>query len=614
MAGAIPEAVGALAASKHASGRAHRRRPREIPFRDIGRKIVLFAAANAVLSLFLPWVRTSQQSVSAFGLASSPLAALRSARVAWVVWAVWFIPLGAAVAGGVVLVDRKRPTGMLLPYAALAAGGWMVLLAGNVFETCPLLRQLGVVACGIGGLVFVGGGAILLKARWRPAPAPTTTVSSFLCRMPWVSVSLVTVCAGVHVLLSLDAERARSAELEYGLIAGSLKVHALATYVLLHGDWLHLAANAAVLIAVGSVLERRVGRVAFLAVFVAAGLAGGVASALLDPRTHAPLVGSSGAVAGCVGLCLVAAPRARVGVWFHLGVAAARLKLQAAWFFSAWMLFQAVGSVYLSIGDTGSTAYWAHLGGMISGIAAGALLRALGRAGPEEDTDAHPATDDAKSTNRGLRRVARRERAGLKYLPHALVSVAVVMSAAAAAITFHPASIERTLASFQREWNSGELGRVARFFPESKRDEYRRRFAALVRRFDTESEQGRTAWRIALRSARTDLDKSQASFTLSPPGEDPFRVRKPRGASGGGTGRLNVLFRREGGAWRVRGLATKTGAVAPAADPEEPEEPDVLEMPDALDAPGRFDAFDLIEDIDTPPPMPVPLRLEPGAR
>ena len=598
MAGATPEAVRPVAATKPGSARTHRRRPRELPFRDIGRKIVLFAAANSIVSLLLPWIQTSRYSVNAFGLNPSALRAIGITRVAWVLKAVWFVPLGAAVAAAVALVDRKRPTGMLLPYVSFAAGGWMVILAGNVFETYPLLRQIGVVACGIGGLVFIGGGAILLKARWRPARAGTTTVSSFLRRLPWVSVSLVMICAAVHVVLSLDADRTRAAELDYGLIAGSLKVHALATYVLLHGDWLHLAANAAVLFAVGTVLERRVGRITFLTVFAVAGVAGGVASGVLDPRTHVPLVGSSGAVAGCVGLCLVAAPRARVGVWFHVGVAAARLKLQAAWFFSAWMLYQAVGSVYLSAGDSGSTAYWAHLGGMVAGIAAGAAIRALGRAGSDEEAGLDPTPDDTNSTNRGLRRVARRDRAGLRYMPHALVSVAVLVSAAAAAITFHPASIERTLASFQREWNSGSLDRIARFFPESKRDEFAGRFGALVRRFDTEAGEGRTSWRIALRSARTEVDECHARFVLSPPGEDPFRVRKARGRKG----RLSVVFRREGGAWRVRGVATRTGGTTSPADPDAP---DVFEMSDALDG------FDIIEDTGAPPTTPVPIRLQP---
>jgi len=543
-----PEAASAVSGAKLGNGRPRPRRPRELPFRDIGRKVVLFAAANSVVSLFLPWIMTSRGAINAFGLKSPVLRALGIPGIAWVGRAVWFIPLGAAVAAAVALVDRRRPTGMLLPYAAFAAGGWMVLLAGNVFETCPLLRQLGVVACGIGGLAFVGGGAILVRAQWWPAPraAAAGSAASGLRRLPWASVALVTICAAVHVFLSLDGARERAWTLGYGLIAGSLKGHALLTHVFLHGDWLHLAANAAVLLAVGSVLERRVGRAVFVAVFVAAGVAGGLASAALDPRIHSPLVGSSGAVAGCVGLCLVAAPRAMVGVWIHAGLAAAKLKLQAAWLFSAWMVFQAVGSVYLSMGETDSTAYWAHLGGMAAGIAGGAGLTALGRVAPEERPPEELSAD--KGTSRGLRRITRRDRAYMKFMPHALASVAVLVSAVAAALTFHPGSIERSLASFQRAWNSGDLDRVSAFFPEASRPDLRARLEGLARRLDPEAGEGRTEWRIALSSTRREGEDVSATFVLSPPGEDPFRAKKTEGRGR----RLRALFRRELGAWRVR--------------------------------------------------------------
>ncbi|MHC5058631.1 MAG: rhomboid family intramembrane serine protease [Planctomycetota bacterium] len=570
----MPEAARAASAAKAGSGHVRHRRAREIPFRDIGRKVVLFAAANALVSLLLPWAKTPYDSANAFGLGMSSLRILGVARIAWVAKAVWFVPLGAAVAAGVAFVDRRRSTGMLLPYVSFAAGGWMVLLAGNVFETCPFLRQIGVIACGIGGLVFIGGGAILLKARWRPAPVAAEPATSALRRLPWASVALVIAFTAVHALLSLDAARAGAATLDYGLIAGSLKVHALVTYVFLHGDWLHLAANAAVLLAVGSALERRVGRATFVAVFMVAGVAGGVASAALDPRIHAALVGSSGGVAGCVGLCLVAAPRARVSVWIHVGVAAAKLRLQAAWLFSAWMLYQAVGSVYLSAGDSGSTAYWAHIGGMVAGITAGAALRRLGRVAPADEPPEGASTDEG--TNRGLRRVTRRERAGLRYMPHALVSVAALVSAVAAALTFHPASLDRAVASFQRAWNSGDLDRVARFFPEPEREDFRTRLGALVRRFDPDAGEGRTGWRIALSSARREEDETTAAFVLSPPGEDPFRVRGPDE----GEKRLRVLFRREHGAWVAGAVGANVRSAAPA-------------------------------DLGAPPPMPVPFSIRP---
>jgi membrane associated rhomboid family serine protease len=77
----------------------------------------------------------------------------------------------------------------------------------------------------------------------------------------------------------------------------------LLTALFLHGDLLHLVLNMWVLLQVGRLTERIYGRWAFLAIYVAAGCVGGLASLLW--KSPVVTVGASGAIFGVVGAFLV---------------------------------------------------------------------------------------------------------------------------------------------------------------------------------------------------------------------------------------------------------------------------------------------------------------------
>lgn len=76
----------------------------------------------------------------------------------------------------------------------------------------------------------------------------------------------------------------------------------LVTAMFVHSGMLHLLVNIAVLVQLGLILERLVGPLAFAAVYVAAGLFGGLVS--LSAYPVAVTVGASGAIFGLYGLLL----------------------------------------------------------------------------------------------------------------------------------------------------------------------------------------------------------------------------------------------------------------------------------------------------------------------
>lgn len=95
------------------------------------------------------------------------------------------------------------------------------------------------------------------------------------------------------------------------------------TATMLHAGITHLLFNGYALYILGPTLEQRVGSAAFAALYLAAGLAGGIAFLLSDPGP--PAVGASGAIFGLFGTWLAASwanrdtPQGRAGL-SQLGV------------------------------------------------------------------------------------------------------------------------------------------------------------------------------------------------------------------------------------------------------------------------------------------------------
>lgn len=82
----------------------------------------------------------------------------------------------------------------------------------------------------------------------------------------------------------------------------------LVSHMFLHYDALHLAVNVGFMLAFASVVERRLGKLAFLALFLASGIAGALFETwfFTDPATlHIPMVGASGGIMGLMATALM---------------------------------------------------------------------------------------------------------------------------------------------------------------------------------------------------------------------------------------------------------------------------------------------------------------------
>lgn len=89
---------------------------------------------------------------------------------------------------------------------------------------------------------------------------------------------------------------------------GGVNVDSIFTYLFLHGNLVHLLVNSIALYGAGSIVERDIGHVKYLLVFVASGVAAGLVHCILNPSSEIPLVGSSGAIFGVIAVLFLLMP------------------------------------------------------------------------------------------------------------------------------------------------------------------------------------------------------------------------------------------------------------------------------------------------------------------
>jgi membrane associated rhomboid family serine protease len=91
-----------------------------------------------------------------------------------------------------------------------------------------------------------------------------------------------------------------------------------------------------------------------------------------QPTSNIPLIGASGAVAGVIAAYLILHPRVRVWVLVFRFVP---LRISAALALGAWILTQIV---MLLLPEAGQVAWWAHVGGLMTGAVLVCVMRKHG--------------------------------------------------------------------------------------------------------------------------------------------------------------------------------------------------------------------------------------------
>jgi len=158
----------------------------------------------------------------------------------------------------------------------------------------------------------------------------------------------------------------------YGFIGSQPNAIAAVACLFLHANVIHLLGNMVFLAAAGPATEPAFGSLKFFGVYLASGLAGVAAHWAFSRGSDVPLIGASGAVAGCVVLGAIRFNRTKVSL-------APNFSVSILLVVGLWVVLQVLGATVKLASDTGGTSYWAHIGGALAG-----LLLALAYKAPKE--------------------------------------------------------------------------------------------------------------------------------------------------------------------------------------------------------------------------------------
>lgn len=200
---------------------------------------------------------------------------------------------------------------------------------------------------------------------------------------PYVTYSLVGVNALVWILIQ-GAGFSGSLEqsvCQFGLIPAHLSdtghsntcppstVSAFLTIftsMFMHGGWMHILGNMLFLWVFGDNVEDSMGHFRFLVFYLLGGLGAALAQVWTEPSSGIPMVGASGAIGAVMGAYLMLYPRAKVVIAVFIIVIFTTYRVPAFLMLGYWIGVQFVSAISTDSAG-GGVAFWAHVGGFITG-------------------------------------------------------------------------------------------------------------------------------------------------------------------------------------------------------------------------------------------------------
>jgi len=135
------------------------------------------------------------------------------------------------------------------------------------------------------------------------------------------------------------------------------------TATLAHGGWLHLGMNLLLLFWCGREVERVLGPVSVVVLYIVGAYFAAAGQYVLDPTSQIPMVGASGAISALVGAFALSFSRPKPIVRnFRLNRALNTLWILVAWVVLQWMTGLLMGMSGIAV------ATGAHVGGFIAGV------------------------------------------------------------------------------------------------------------------------------------------------------------------------------------------------------------------------------------------------------
>jgi len=185
-----------------------------------------------------------------------------------------------------------------------------------------------------------------------------------------VLIIILNVVVFLHEF-SLDDYSRNYFIMHYGLVPARFHFSAVLTSMFLHGGWMHIIGNMWFLWIFGDNVEDAFGHFKYLVFYFLCGIAAAMTQVAFNAGSRLPMVGASGAIAGVMGAYLIKFPRSRIVTLVFIFIFFTTIEVPASLMLAYWFIiqfFSGVGTIGYSHVSQGGTAFFAHIGGFISGM------------------------------------------------------------------------------------------------------------------------------------------------------------------------------------------------------------------------------------------------------
>ena len=191
--------------------------------------------------------------------------------------------------------------------------------------------------------------------------------------VPYVTYAIISINVLIFVFQLNMGMVSSAAEREFiyrfGFIPANFSIITVFTSMFLHGGISHIMGNMWFLWVFGDNVEGVLGHVKFTVFYIICGLAATMSQLFVDPSSTIPMVGASGAIAGVLGMYMIRFPHARVHVFAFIIIFFTTFRIPAMFVLGFWFFNQLTNGLgSLGFDTTGGVAWFAHIGGFISGV------------------------------------------------------------------------------------------------------------------------------------------------------------------------------------------------------------------------------------------------------
>ncbi|MEC8703538.1 MAG: rhomboid family intramembrane serine protease [Candidatus Neomarinimicrobiota bacterium] len=191
--------------------------------------------------------------------------------------------------------------------------------------------------------------------------------------VPYVTYVIISINVLIFVFQLNMGMVSSAAEREFiyrfGFIPANFSIITVFTSMFMHGGISHIMGNMWFLWVFGDNVEGVLGHVKFAVFYIICGLAATMSQLFVDPSSTIPMVGASGAIAGVLGMYMIRFPHARVHVFAFIIIFFTTFRIPAMFVLGFWFFNQLTNGLgSLGFDTTGGVAWFAHIGGFISGV------------------------------------------------------------------------------------------------------------------------------------------------------------------------------------------------------------------------------------------------------